>query len=149
VTLHASGGRDMLRAGVDGLTSGAQAAGLPTPMALAVTVLTSDGDAPAHIVPGRVAAAVEAGCGGIVCSPLDVRDAKLYAPRLLAMVPGIRLPGSPIHDQARSATPGEAIAAGADVLVIGRTVTAAADPFAAAAAVAVAVVASLDQAPAS
>jgi orotidine-5'-phosphate decarboxylase len=149
VTLHASGGRDMLRAGVDGLTSGAQAAGLPTPMALAVTVLTSDGDAPAHIVPGRVAAAVEAGCGGIVCSPLDVRDAKLYAPRLLAMVPGIRLPGSPIHDQARSATPGEAIAAGADVLVIGRTVTAAADPFAAAAAVADAVVASLDQAPAS
>lgn len=143
VTLHAAGGTDMLAAGVDGLRAGSRAAGTATPVALAVTVLTSDGDAPAHLVPSRVAAAVEAGCGGIVCSPLDVREAKQYAPRLVAMVPGIRLPGSPTHDQARSATPQSAIANGADVLVIGRTVTAAPDPRAAAVAVADAVAGAL------
>jgi orotidine-5'-phosphate decarboxylase len=145
VTLHAMGGTAMLRAGVEGLRDGAEAADLAPPIALAVTVLTSDGDAPAHILPRRVAAAVEAGCGGIVCSALDVREAKLYAPRLVAVVPGIRLPGSPKHDQVRSATPGEAMADGADVLVIGRTVTGAADPLAAAASVADAVAATLDR----
>jgi orotidine-5'-phosphate decarboxylase len=145
VTMHASGGTDMLRAGVEGLRAGAEAAGLNSPIALAVTVLTSDGDAPAHIMPRRVALAVETGCDGIVCSPLDVREAKLYAPRLVAVVPGIRLPGSPADDQARSATPGDAIDAGADVLVIGRTVTAAVDPVTAARAVADATAASLDR----
>lgn len=145
VTLHAFGGTDMLRAGVEGLRAGAEAAGVDTPIALAVTVLTSDRDAPAHILPRRVAAAVEAGCGGIVCSPLDVREAKLYAPRLVAVVPGIRLPGSPADDQARTATPGDAIEAGADVLVIGRTVTAADDPLAAARVVADETAASLER----
>jgi orotidine-5'-phosphate decarboxylase len=145
VTLHAAGGLSMLQAGVDGLRKGAEAAGLAPPVALAVTVLTSDGDAPANMLAHRVAMAVEARCDGIVCSPLDVREAKLYAPRLVAMVPGIRLPGTPTHDQARSATPAEAIAAGADVLVIGRTVTGANDPRAAAVAVADAVAATLDR----
>jgi orotidine-5'-phosphate decarboxylase len=148
VTLHAAGGTAMLEAGVDGLRRGAEAAGLPAPAALAVTVLTSDGDAPANMLAHRVAVAVEARCDGIVCSPLDVREAKLYAPRLLAVVPGIRLPGTPTHDQARSATPDEAIAEGADVLVIGRTVTGADNPLAAAAAVADAVAATLDRTPA-
>ena len=130
VTLHAAGGPAMLEAGVDGLRRGAEAAGLPAPVALAVTVLTSDGGAPANMLAHRVAVAVEARCDGIVCSPLDVREAKLYAPRLVAVVPGIRLPGTPTHDQARSATPGEAIANGADVLVVGRTVTGADNPSA-------------------
>jgi orotidine-5'-phosphate decarboxylase len=80
--------------------------------------------------------AIESGCGGIVCAAADVREAKQYGPRLVAVVPGIRPTGSPTHDQARAATPSEAIAAGADLLVIGRAVTAAEDPAAAAAAIA-------------
>lgn len=133
LTLHAQGGAPMLRAGVDGLAEGAESAGVPTPLAVAVTVLTSDSDAPAHILGRRVAAAAEAGCGGLVCAAADVREAKQLAPRMLAVVPGIRLPRADRHDQARAATPQQALAAGADLLVIGRTVTAADDPAAAAA----------------
>jgi orotidine-5'-phosphate decarboxylase len=135
LTLHARGDSPMLRAGVEGLLEGAAAAGLAHPVALAVTVLTSDDTAPPHIVPHRVALAVEAGCGGIVCAAADVRDAKALAPRLVTVVPGIRPTGSDVHDQARAATPREALDAGADVLVIGRAVTQADDPEAAAAAV--------------
>jgi orotidine-5'-phosphate decarboxylase len=134
LTLHARSGPTMLRAGVEGLREGAQAAGLPHPIALAVTILTSDGDAPAHILGHRVAAAVEAGCGGMVVAAADVREAKQLAPRLLAVVPGIRMATSNAHDQARPATPTQAVGFGADLLVIGRTVTDAADPPAAAAA---------------
>jgi orotidine-5'-phosphate decarboxylase len=134
LTLHARSGPTMLRAGVEGLREGAEAAGLPHPVALAVTILTSDGDAPAHILGHRVAAAVEAGCGGMVVAAADVREAKQLAPRLLAVVPGIRMVASDRHDQARPATPRQAVGFGADLLVIGRTVTDAADPPAAAAA---------------
>ena len=134
LTLHARSGPIMLRAGVEGLTEGAEAAGLPRPVALAVTILTSDGDAPAHILGHRVAAAVEAGCGGMVVAAADVHEAKQLAPRLLAVVPGIRMPTSDAHDQARPATPRHAVSVGADLLVIGRTVTDARDPAAAAAA---------------
>lgn len=140
LTLHARSGPAMLRAGVEGLSEGAAAAGLPAPTALAVTILTSDGDAPAHILGNRVVAAVEAGCGGIVCAADDVHEAKQLAPRLIAVVPGIRMAtgGShnQPHDQARRATPSEALDAGADLLVIGRAVTGAPDPAAAAAALA-------------
>ncbi len=139
LTLHALGGVDMLRAGVDGLNEGAAGADLPSPTALAVTVLTSDGSAPAHIVPNRVRQAVEGGCGGLILAASDLQTARELAPRLKRVVPGIRLAGSDRHDQARSATPQEAVANGADLLVIGRTVTASPDPRAAAAAVAAAV----------
>jgi orotidine-5'-phosphate decarboxylase len=132
LTLHARSGPVMLRAGVEGLAEGAERAGLPHPVALAVTVLTSDGDAPAHILGHRVAAAVEAGCGGLILAAADVREAKQLAPRMLAVVPGIRMPTSETHDQARPATPADAIGLGADLLVIGRTVTEARDPVAAA-----------------
>lgn len=141
LTLHATGGVDMLKAGVDGLLSGADAAGLGSPVALAVTVLTSDDSAPPHIVPNRVRVALEGGCGGLILAASDLQTARELAPRLRRVVPGIRLDGAERHDQARAATPGEAAAAGADLLVIGRTVTAAADPLAAAAAVAAAVAA--------
>jgi orotidine-5'-phosphate decarboxylase len=134
LTLHARSGPIMLRAGVEGLREGAEGAGLPHPVALAVTILTSDGDAPAHILGHRVAAAVEAGCGGLIVAADDVREAKQLAPRLLAVVPGIRMPASDADDQARPATPRRAVDVGADLLVVGRTVTAAADPPAAAAA---------------
>lgn len=132
LTLHAAGGPDMLRAGTDGLARGAADAGHPPPVALAVTVLTSEPDA--SVFPTRLAAATSAGCGGVVCSVQEVAEVKAAATHLLAVVPGIRLPGGATHDQARVGSPAEAIAAGADVLVVGRAVTAAADPEAAAAA---------------
>lgn len=128
LTLHAFGGVDMMRAGVEGLAEGAAKAGLETPIALGVTVLTSDGDAPQHIVPQRVRMSAEAGCGGLVCSAKDLQDARTLAPRLIRVVPGIRPAGTDANDQSNVATPGEAMAQGADVLVIGRAVTAAADP---------------------
>jgi orotidine-5'-phosphate decarboxylase len=136
LTLHAFPGPAMLRAGVEGLLEGAEKAGLPQPSALAVTILTSDAGAPPHILPRRLAAAVEARCAGVVCATADVRVIKELAPRMLAVVPGIRPAGTPTHDQLRAATPAEAIAAGADLLVVGRAVTAAPDREAAATALA-------------
>ncbi|HET9076164.1 MAG TPA: orotidine-5'-phosphate decarboxylase [Acidimicrobiales bacterium] len=134
LTLHAFAGPAVLRAGVEGLAEGAERAGLEPPAALAVTVLTSDADAPPHILPKRVAAAAEAGCRGVVCAASDVAQAKQIAPRLITVVPGLRPAGAPVHDQARAATPAAALAAGADILVIGRAVTAAGDRSGAAAA---------------
>lgn len=128
LTLHAFGGVDMLKAGVEGLAEGAESAGLEPPVALGVTVLTSDGTAPDHIVPQRVRVAAEAGCGGLVCAAKDLKDARTLAPRLVRVVPGIRPAGASANDQANVATPSEAMAQGADVLVIGRAVTAAPDP---------------------
>ena len=127
LTLHASGGSAMLRAGVEGLANGAGNAGLPTPIALAVTVLTSDDDAPPHVLGKRVRVAVQSGCKGIVCAAGDVREAKQLAPRIVTVVPGIRPAGASRDDQVRASTPQGALAAGADLLVIGRAVTAAAD----------------------
>ena len=132
LTLHAHGGAVMLRAGVDGFREGATGAGVKDPTVLAVTILTHDLDAPPHILGKRVATAVEAGCGGIVCAAGDVAEAKQLAPRLLAVVPGLRFLGADPHDQARPATPAAALQAGADLLVVGRAVTAADDPVAAA-----------------
>jgi len=138
VTLHAAGGVDMLRAGAGGLEAGAADAGIDArPVALGVTVLTSDPDASAF--PARLAAAQEGGCGGVVCSVRELPIVKERS-RLLAVVPGIRLPGGATHDQARVGSPAEAIAAGADLLVIGRAVTAARDPEAAAAALSAATI---------
>lgn len=127
VTVHAHGGAAMLRAGVAGLREGALAAGFEPAIAVAVTVLTSDRGAPPHIMPRRAALAAETGCGGIVCAAEDLREARQVAPRLLRVVPGIRPAGTPVHDQARSATPRDAWDGGADLLVIGRAVTAADD----------------------
>ena len=134
LTLHAFGGVPMLRAGVEGLAEGAAGAGLEPPVALAVTILTSDDGAPPHVLGNRVRSAVEARCGGLVCAVDDVQEAKQLAPNLLAVVPGIRLAGTDVNDQARAGTPARALAAGADLLVVGRAVTAAPDRAAAAAA---------------
>jgi orotidine-5'-phosphate decarboxylase len=136
LTLHAMGGVAMLRAGVEGLHEGAARAEVAEPIGLAVTVLTSDDGAPPHILGKRVVAAIEGGCAGIVCAASDVREAKEIAPRLVTVVPGIRPHGDPVHDQARAATPEDALAAGADLLVIGRPVTAARDRAGAASALA-------------
>ena len=133
LTMHAHGGPDMLKAGVEGLRNGARNAGLDDPVAVAITVLTSDADAPDHIVPNRLRVAVESGCGGIVCSGVHLKDARELSPRTLRVVPGIRAAGAERHDQPTPVTPAEALSEGADLLVIGRAVTQADDPAAAAA----------------
>jgi orotidine-5'-phosphate decarboxylase len=143
LNFHGQGGLTMMRAGVEGFKAGADDAGLPPPLALAVTILTSSADAPVDLLSRRVADAIEADCDGVVCAASDVRSVKRLGPRLVAVVPGIRPAGTGVHDQARTATPAEAIGEGADLLVLGRAVTAAQDPSAAAAAVAAEVAAAM------
>jgi orotidine-5'-phosphate decarboxylase len=124
LNFHAAGGEAMLRAGVEGLAVGAREGGHDAPLALAVTVLTSDPNIDARDERMRVARA--AGCDGVVCAGTDADVALTYG--LRAMVPGIRLAGGETHDQARVDTPGDAIARGAEWLVLGRAVTGADDP---------------------
>ncbi len=122
---HAAGGATMLRAFVEGANEGADDANVAPPCLLGVTVLTSDPDTSAF--DGRLAAAVEGGCDGVVCSGHEIARVRAIQPGLVTMVPGVRLTGSSNDDQARVMTPSEAIDAGATVLVIGRTVTQAPD----------------------
>jgi orotidine-5'-phosphate decarboxylase len=136
LTLHAQGGSSMLRAGVDGLAEGAAEVGAGDAAAIGVTVLTSVRDPGEGVVAERVLVAAESGCAGVVCAAEDIGTAKRLAPKLLAVVPGIRPPGSARDDQARAAEPHAALTAGADLLVVGRAVTAAEDPEAAAQALA-------------
>jgi len=124
LNFHAAGGDAMLRAGVEGLADGARDGGHRAPIALAVTVLTSDPNVDA--LDARMDLARDAGCDGVVCAGADVARAR--ARGLRTMVPGIRLAGGVHHDQARVDTPTDAIARGANWLVIGRTVTGADEP---------------------
>jgi orotidine-5'-phosphate decarboxylase len=128
LTVHTSGGVEMLSAAVEGLKAGAEAVDVEPGKVLGVTILTSDVSAPREEFELRVNRAVEAGCGGLVCAVTDLADASLLAPSLMKMVPGIRPVGSAADDQARIGTPSSAIEQGADVLVIGRAVTAAVEP---------------------
>jgi orotidine-5'-phosphate decarboxylase len=132
LNFHAAGGAAMLRAGVEGLAEGARDTGHAPPVALAVTVLTSDPDVDA--LDARMDLARDAGCDGVVCAGGDVQRAR--ARDLRTMVPGIRLAGDAANDQSRVDTPRDAIARGADWLVIGRSVTASDDPERSAAVVA-------------
>ena len=145
LTLHTQGGPDMLAAGASGLSDGAADAdpGTDVPIALGVTVLTSDADAPSEVLTSRAQLAEQAGCGGVVCAAPDLPVVTNTVPGMLRVVPGIRPAGAPSADQRRVATPASALAAGADVLVIGRAVTAAPDPDAAAAAIVAEVAAAL------
>ena len=141
VTVHASGGRPMMEAAVSGLADGAggDAAGI-----LAVTVLTSLDDLTEIGVEdstadqvGRLARlAASASVEGVVCSAREISVCKAAAHTLMRVVPGIRPAGVSNHDQARVATPEAAIGDGADFLVVGRPITEAPDPAAAAAAIA-------------
>ncbi len=133
VTMHAVGGVEMLRMGVQGLMEGATNAGEDMPIALAVTVLTSEPTEEEGRLETRISTALAAGVQGYVAGAEDLSVTKRVAPRMISMVPGIRAEGGPAHDQARSATVKEAFAAGADYLVIGRMITEAADPIAVAA----------------
>ena len=104
-------------------------------------MLTSDADASAF--DSRLANAIEAGCGGVVCSVQEIARVKRARQDLVTVVPGVRLADGDVHDQARVGTPSQVAAAGADVLVVGRAVSAASDRRAAAQLVHDAVVAAL------
>ncbi len=131
-TVHTAGGEAMVRAAVEGMTSGAAAAGAevgsPPPCVLGVTVLTSERDAPREVLAARAALAYQAGCGGLVCAAADLEVTRQAAPGLVAVVPGIRPTAVGVDDQARAATPSEAIMSGADIIVVGRAATGAGDP---------------------
>jgi orotidine-5'-phosphate decarboxylase len=138
LTVHASGGRAMLSAAVEGAAEGGGAG------VLAVTVLTSLGRAELAEAWGREIASVQdeverlaslardCGAHGLVCAGTEAtRIRAVHGDRLALLVPGIRLAGSPAGDQTRIVSPAEAVRAGARYLVVGRTVTAAPDPVAA------------------
>lgn len=138
LTIHAQGGPDMIRAAAQ-----ARDEALPQTQLLAVTVLTSlDGDdlaamgvagQPLNQVLRLGKMAMAAGADGCVCSPLEVEALRQALGKDAALiVPGIRPAGASKGDQKRVMTPGDAIRAGASFLVIGRPITQAADPAAAA-----------------
>jgi len=129
LNFHAAGGVPMLRAGVEGLREGARDGGHDEPVALGVTVLTSEVSTDAF--EERLSWSRDAGCDGVVCSAFEAARARDVG--LESMVLGIRLPGGDVHDQARVASPDEAITRGASWLGIGRAVTASPDPEATAA----------------
>jgi orotidine-5'-phosphate decarboxylase len=139
LTLHTAGGVPMVRAGVEGFREGAAGAEGAEPTALGVTVLTSEPEATAHLLQQRVSVGLNGGCQGFVCSALDIPAVRQLAPSALLVTPGIRPEGAPAEDQARVATPREALDAGAGLLVVGRPVTQAEDPIAAARALAAAI----------
>ena len=142
LTVHTRAGVDHLRAGVEGVAAGASAAGLPAPICLGITVLTSE-QADLASLEQRVGVVLEAGCGGLVCAASDLAIVRSLAPEVVTVVPGIRPAGVSADDQARPATPTSAIASGADVLVIGRAVTHADDPIKAAISIAAEVAAAI------
>ncbi|HUY63214.1 MAG TPA: orotidine-5'-phosphate decarboxylase [Acidimicrobiales bacterium] len=127
-TVHTQGGLAMVAAAVEGMAEGAAGAGAPPPWVLGVTVLTSDVEAPPQALEARATLAAQAGCGGIVCAAGDLEITRHVVPALIKVVPGIRPSGVSADDQARTATPAVALSAGADLLVLGRAVTAAPDP---------------------
>ncbi|HEY5676433.1 MAG TPA: orotidine-5'-phosphate decarboxylase [Myxococcales bacterium] len=135
VTVHASGGAEMVRAA---------RRELPRTKLLAVTALTSLGPSDLDAVglardavPRLARLAIDAGADGVVCSPLEVAALRaLLGPAPLLVVPGIRPAGAAAADQRRTGTPAEAVRAGASLLVVGRPLRDAADPAAAADAIA-------------
>jgi len=142
LNVHALGGRAMMEAAVKAMPRGAR-----RPKLLAVTILTSMDQRAMREVglqgsPGERAVrlarlARDCGIDGVVASPLELRAIrKACGPKFLLVPQGIRPAGSDVHDQKRIATPGEAIRNGADYIGVGRAITQAADPVAAAEAVA-------------
>jgi len=139
LTVHTSGGLEMMRAAEESAQRAARETGRDAPLVLGVTVLTSmdartleEIGCEAH--PGKqverlAALAVKAGLRGLVCSPLEVSALRQWIPRSVQLVtPGIRSGLEKADDQKRTLTAREALDAGADWLVIGRPIYAAPDP---------------------
>ena len=139
VNVHASGGRKMMQAAAEAASGGNAAV-------IAVTVLTSLRDedvreagfalGPDELVPRLARLALEAGLDGVVAAPTDAaRLRRELGSDFLIVTPGVRPAGSTKDDQARIATPAEAVRQGADYIVVGRPITQAADPVKAAEAI--------------
>lgn len=137
--VHASGGGDMMRAAAEAARDEAAKRGVDAPLVIAVTILTSlaEGDLARIGIAGTIddaaarlaVAARGAGLDGVVCSAREAARVKREAGAdFLCVTPGIRPPWSPADDQKRTLTPAEALAAGADYLVVGRPITRAEDP---------------------
>ncbi|NLI11181.1 orotidine-5'-phosphate decarboxylase [Pelotomaculum propionicicum] len=144
LNVHAAGGGEMMRAAVEATRDEAARASIKPPLVVAVTVLTSIGQEvfnnqiglPGSIEERVVAWALlakEAGLDGVVASPREVAALRKNCGKdFVIITPGIRPAGAAAGDQKRTMTPGEAVRLGATFLVVGRPVTAASDPVAAA-----------------
>jgi orotidine-5'-phosphate decarboxylase len=139
ITIHTSGGRAMMDATVTALR---EKFGDQKPIVVGVTVLTSLDkpglseigipDALEDQVVRLALLADDCGIDGVVCSPHEIRAVRSIVSRnFKVVVPGIRLPNQTLNDQQRAATPRDAIAAGADYIVVGRAITSEPDPRAA------------------
>lgn len=146
INVHAMGGFSMMEAAAGAAIEAARQRGLPVPALLAVTVLTSMDEATfrdALGTPGRTLAeqvlhlarlAKSAGMSGVVASPHEIEMLRReLGPEFVILTPGIRPAGAAAGDQKRFLTPAAAITLGADYLVVGRPITAAKEPAAAAA----------------
>jgi orotidine-5'-phosphate decarboxylase len=143
LNVHAAGGRKMMEAAREGAAEGARQIDRPRPLLVAVTVLTSLGDdelGEIGITGGAEKAvlrlarlAQEAGLDGVVASPREVAALRGdLGQDFVIITPGVRPAAAAAGDQVRVATPAAAVQAGADYLVVGRPITEAADPVAAA-----------------
>ena len=146
VNCHALGGTEMMKAFGEGARAAAAKAGLVVPKLIAVTILTSLDAAAVRAVGLEVSPreaalrlailAKESGLDGVVCSPEEIETIRsACGENFLLVVPGVRPAGAAPGDQKRVATPFDAIRAGADLLVVGRPITGASDPAAAARAI--------------
>lgn len=139
ITVHASGGVDMMKAAVKGAHKSAVKDGTPDPLICGITVLTSMDEAalssigidfaPIDQVKRLASLAKESELSGIVCSPQEAHAMReLLGPDACIVTPGVRPQGAALGDQSRVATPASAFQSGASHLVIGRPITQAADP---------------------
>ncbi len=147
LNVHAAGGHAMMKAAVDAANFEAEAMGIVRPLVIAVTVLTSLDEVDLNAVGQRGPASEQvvrlarltqdSGLDGVVCSAREITAIRQECgPDFKLIVPGIRPAGAEIGDQKRVMTPDQAIHAGADYIVIGRPITGADDPVAAAQAIA-------------
>ncbi len=143
MTIHTSGGRAMMEAAAEAATFAAQRVGCNRPIIVGVTILTSMDEedlkavglsTPVEAQVVRMAKlAKESGIDGVVCSPFEIAAIRrACGPDFKLVAPGIRPTGSASGDQKRVMTPAEAIAEGADYIVIGRPITQAGNPVGAA-----------------
>ena len=138
ITVHASGGLEMLKAAKRAAVDTAAGQNRPAPLVVAVTILTSLSDASLREigvnrsierqVEDLAALADDAGLDGVVASPHELRMLRQRFPRMTIVTPGIRAGSAPADDQSRTLSAREALAAGASYLVVGRPIIAAADP---------------------
>jgi orotidine-5'-phosphate decarboxylase len=129
LNVHALGGEQMMRAARSGADRGAIEAGLPAPLVLAVTVLSSQSGEGLASPASLAFEAKTSGLDGVVVSGEDVGEVRaVCGDEFCLVVPGIRPAGTNGHDQVRILTPAAAIESGADYIVVGRPITVADDP---------------------